>query len=1024
MKKQQTLFEALILLFAIFGISDKLNAQLVSDDFFLNRHVNKFEYPLLSNGIDRNVSTTKKWNIALVDYAGSKYPASIQIATSNSLGLADSWAQDYFIGLREWGYSMHHLNNQYDGAGNLIVSGPNFGFNGVPSSPEDALSKINTWFNTQVTNSYSGNTHFITKNGHYFYQHYGASFYPNVDVIACEVGEQIASINAHIAFTRGAARQYGKKMGVDMSSWWVGKIRDYTRQWSKQADAVKNFQIGGTRIAILQTNGTLIIKDGAINSNWITVGQNVSSFSLSGDRIGMINTSGEFYAKEGALSSSWIFINSNVKKIGLNGTRIGYIRNDNSFHVKEGSINTSGWNYMADAVSKFQLEGDRVAILQTDGHIHFKDGTFNSNWIGLYGANATDFQMAADRIIYRTTSGDLKGIDSPVISFPFTTIASSVSDFYLQGNRLGYISNNNELFVKEGSITSTWGSSVVNNAKALIMTSTRVAYVDLNDNLFINDGALNSVYHEMFGYTKAYGLEGNRIVTLWNDGQFFARDGGLMDYQPTVNPFWADGTPKGGHSLSLTKRTFYYAYMSGASLLYPEGGSVNYYNNDNSYQGMFMLSPLGRVGQDIYKFSHNTLDQNNRGIVWAPVGILMNRAHGLGLETWSQNKIFSGMSMDSKDYMNKGLLQSIWGESLVPQNATNESTFLQNNEFGEIFDVLLEDASLDVIKKYPVIILSGDINLDAIMTQKLIDYANAGGNLVVNIEYLNNNTTLRNFVGITNAAQINNQIFDKLKWIPDGITDNVSFQANVKPIWLNSGTEPLMQGGNYAAGINFNLASIRSVGNGKAICIAFPDLMNTTIWEFILRHLTKDKAIRPFIVNGDIQHSYSYANNEWIVTLINNNGVAKTNDNIESINHSFDTSVSLTYQEPDAAITNVYDITGSQNISSSNGVFSVNIPAGDIKVIRVSTVSTKSATIATESSNISDGVLRVYPNPTTNILYLTKMANRVEVYGLTGNLVKSVLNTNVLHLGELDNGLYVLKLFVGEQVLNVKVLKN
>lgn len=69
--------------------------------------------------------------------------------------------------------------------------------------------------------------------GHYFYEHLGCSWSPTA-IVQAVVGENINSINAHLAFTRGAARQFGISWEVDFSAWMQGNFLDYSIQqfWS------------------------------------------------------------------------------------------------------------------------------------------------------------------------------------------------------------------------------------------------------------------------------------------------------------------------------------------------------------------------------------------------------------------------------------------------------------------------------------------------------------------------------------------------------------------------------------------------------------------------------------------------------------------------------------------------------------------------------------------------------------------------------------------------------------------------
>ena len=73
--------------------------------------------------------------------------------------------------------------------------------------------------------------------GHYLMHHYAAEW-SNVELIGSEVGENIDSIQAHFAFTRGAARQFRKPWFIDFSDWNDGTYHNYkmnatTRQYDR-----------------------------------------------------------------------------------------------------------------------------------------------------------------------------------------------------------------------------------------------------------------------------------------------------------------------------------------------------------------------------------------------------------------------------------------------------------------------------------------------------------------------------------------------------------------------------------------------------------------------------------------------------------------------------------------------------------------------------------------------------------------------------------------------------------------------
>lgn len=129
-------------------------------------------------------------------------------------------------GVGEWEYSFHHLKNgEADGSGYKH-------FGGYPTPPRDraeAMQVVRRYYEQLRDEALAKATPeqrecFISVNGHYCYQHYACAW--GCDVVGSEVGENINSIQAHIAFTRGAARQYGKPWLMDFSSWYGPGIFD------------------------------------------------------------------------------------------------------------------------------------------------------------------------------------------------------------------------------------------------------------------------------------------------------------------------------------------------------------------------------------------------------------------------------------------------------------------------------------------------------------------------------------------------------------------------------------------------------------------------------------------------------------------------------------------------------------------------------------------------------------------------------------------------------------------------------
>ncbi|MCC6729642.1 MAG: hypothetical protein IT208_09930 [Chthonomonadales bacterium] len=152
-------------------------------------------------------------------------------ATVRSTAIADPEPGMSAVG--EWGYSFHHLKGgQADGAGYRHYGG----YARTPTTRAEAMAVVRRYYDRLRTEALARATPeqrrcFVSISGHYCYQHYAGMW--GCDVVGSEVGENINGVQQHIAFTRGAARQFGKPWLLDFSSWFGPSIldEDPERHW-------------------------------------------------------------------------------------------------------------------------------------------------------------------------------------------------------------------------------------------------------------------------------------------------------------------------------------------------------------------------------------------------------------------------------------------------------------------------------------------------------------------------------------------------------------------------------------------------------------------------------------------------------------------------------------------------------------------------------------------------------------------------------------------------------------------------
>ncbi len=91
------------------------------------------------------------------------------------------------------------------------------------------------------------------------------------------------------------------------------------------------------RIGSLSTDGTLYVKEGALDAPWVKESVGVKTGVLSGNRIGALTTDGTFYVKEGGLDAPWVKESVGVTSAALSGNRIGVVTSG-TLYVKEGAL--------------------------------------------------------------------------------------------------------------------------------------------------------------------------------------------------------------------------------------------------------------------------------------------------------------------------------------------------------------------------------------------------------------------------------------------------------------------------------------------------------------------------------------------------------------------------------------------------------------------------------------------------------------------------------------------------------------
>ena len=370
------------------------------------------------------------------------------------------------------------------------------------------------------------------------------------------------------------------------------------------------------------------------------------------------------------------------------------------------------------------------------------------------------------------------------------------------------------------------------------------------------------------GAARQYGKAWFTDFSLWGAGTK-GIGGTMLNYSNDITCFNGTGeaevnNSKGGQGLSATRRHHLYSYMAGTSWLINEAGGNNAFYTEKQSNGYYKLSPHGEVFKEVNAF---TKRNSNRGITYTPFAIVLDYYHGLPFGLWNGNMVFESLNPTKGDLMTQDILSMFYpGWNQLATYAQNQ---LVNTPFGDTADVLLQNASQDVLNSYPAIILSGDISFKTEERDRYKNYVSQGGILVLNSAYLSD--------------------------FPEYYREGTQYELKVGK------GKVIVYGENYAIS-------------------KLPDIVSSLNSEFI-----------PFEIDGDVQYLINVKNGSFVLTIINNNGVKKPSEGDEIIDLTKTQNFTVRYKGKDAVL-GIKDWVADKTLSPASNI-NVTVKPGDISVL-------------------------------------------------------------------------------------------
>jgi hypothetical protein len=216
------------------------------------------------------------------------------------------------------------------------------------------------------------------------------------------------------------------------------------------------------------------------------------------------------------------------------------------------------------------------------------------------------------------------------------------------------------------------------------------------------------------------------------------------------------GAQLAGVSNNLILRQMIAYYYSGANLIHLESTASSCWIKSND--GSCRLSPYG---EDCRRFGeHSLIKHPERGIPLVPFAVMLEHDHGWDPRDhrlWGGcveygpgdqmiddffNFVFPGQeihhclpeTIDDHDYIQ--YRQAAAGNKIDEFSLSLEEGLLAASRYGDSFDVVLENCPLEVLRKYPVLVICGAIKIDNALKAKLREYVAEGGELILNTTHM------------------------------------------------------------------------------------------------------------------------------------------------------------------------------------------------------------------------------------------------------------------------------------------------
>ncbi|MEG1543754.1 MAG: hypothetical protein RR382_04410 [Tannerellaceae bacterium] len=306
-------------------------------------------------------------------------------------------------------------------------------------------------------------------------------------------------------------------------------------------------------------------------------------------------------------------------------------------------------------------------------------------------------------------------------------------------------------------------------------------------------------YSFIRGAGKQYGVNWFGNASVWNRWGYKTYGKEATNIDDDYN----SGGPLKGTSLGLLKRLIYTHMLYNCMAVGFEGSMR--LDNDK-------LSPIGKIQQNAVKWMEKHGDP---GTLYTPVAVMTDFFSGWSfprhLYSRQAYKVWGNLPYEQPDYLTDALLNVLYPGYQDASYYKDERGFVAPTPYGDIADCLMSDASLWMLKQYPVLVIADELRPGKEINDKLEAYVKEGGHLVITSGSLKNMPD--GIAGIRTGSKLN---VTSAPITYNGQTLKESAPYTLAELVYPSSAIVLQQAGGQPAAIELN------AGKGKITVIASP----------------------------------------------------------------------------------------------------------------------------------------------------------------------------------------------------------